>query len=163
MFRTVSKTLVILLTAAALAACTGAPGSKQTGGTLVGAAVGGLMGSTMGGGSGKLAAVAVGTLMGAFIGREVGQSLDRADRQLAHRAATRGLEHSHSGASTEWSNPDSGHHGSFTPVRTYRKPSGRYCREYQQTVTVGGRTEQAYGTACRQPDGSWRIADGSKV
>jgi surface antigen len=24
-------------------------------------------------------------------------------------------------------------------------------------VTVGGRAEQAYGTACRQPDGSWQI------
>ena len=28
-------------------------------------------------------------------------------------------------------------------------------REYQTTVTVGGRTVDAYGTACLQPDGSW--------
>jgi surface antigen len=163
MTRTVAKTLAIALIAASLAACTGAPGSKENGGTLVGAALGGLMGSQIGNGRGQLAAVAVGTLMGAFLGREVGQSLDRADRLYARRAATRGLEHNRSGASTTWSNPDSGHHGSFTPVRTYRKPSGRYCREYQQTVTVGGRTEQAYGTACRQPDGSWQIVNGSRV
>jgi len=26
-------------------------------------------------------------------------------------------------------------------------------------VTVGGETEQAYGTACRQPNGSWKIVN----
>jgi hypothetical protein len=29
-------------------------------------------------------------------------------------------------------------------------------REYQTTITVGGQREKAYGTACLQPDGSWR-------
>ena len=33
-----------------------------------------------------------------------------------------------------------------------------YCREYTRTVRVGGFTQQAYGTACLQPDGSWKIA-----
>lgn len=32
-----------------------------------------------------------------------------------------------------------------------------YCREYTKTVSVGGGTEQAYGTACLRPDGSWEI------
>ena len=32
-----------------------------------------------------------------------------------------------------------------------------YCREYQHTVTIDGKQEKAYGTACRQPDGSWKI------
>ena len=31
--------------------------------------------------------------------------------------------------------------------------------EYTQTVTIDGKTRQAYGTACRQPDGSWTLAD----
>ena len=44
-------------------------------------------------------------------------------------------------------------------TRTYKTESGQYCREYQQTITVGGKTEQGYGRACRQPDGSWRIVD----
>jgi surface antigen len=34
---------------------------------------------------------------------------------------------------------------------------GAYCREFQQTVSIGGREERAYGTACRQPDGSWKV------
>ena len=26
-------------------------------------------------------------------------------------------------------------------------------------VNIGGKTEQAYGTACRQPDGSWKVVN----
>ena len=29
------------------------------------------------------------------------------------------------------------------------------CQEHE--IKVGGRMEQGYGTACRQPDGSWEI------
>lgn len=32
-----------------------------------------------------------------------------------------------------------------------------YLREYQSTVVVGGRNVPAYGTACYQPDGSWKL------
>ena len=31
------------------------------------------------------------------------------------------------------------------------------CREFQQTITVNGKTENAYGTACLQSDGAWKI------
>ncbi len=34
---------------------------------------------------------------------------------------------------------------------------GLQCREYQHSITVGGKTEEAYGSACLQPDGSWKI------
>jgi len=37
------------------------------------------------------------------------------------------------------------------------KPSNQYCREYQSTTIVGGQKIASYGTACQQPDGSWRI------
>jgi hypothetical protein len=36
--------------------------------------------------------------------------------------------------------------------------SGDACREYQTTVTIDGRPQQAFGVTCRQADGSWRIA-----
>ena len=58
MFRPIIKTLVVMLTAASLGACTGANGSKEHGGTLLGAALGGLAGSKVGRGRGPLAAVA---------------------------------------------------------------------------------------------------------
>ena len=47
--------------------------------------------------------------------------------------------------------------GSVTPLRTTETAQNNVCREFQQTITVGGETRQGYGTACRQPDGSWRI------
>ena len=53
--------------------------------------------------------------------------------------------------------PDNGHYGTITPLNTTEPRAGTYCREYQQTVTVGGQTQEAYGTACRQPDGAWKI------
>ncbi|WP_417317388.1 RT0821/Lpp0805 family surface protein [Emcibacter sp.] len=47
--------------------------------------------------------------------------------------------------------------GWVTATREGTSTLGRYCREFQQTVTVGGKTETAYGTACRQEDGQWEI------
>jgi hypothetical protein len=32
------------------------------------------------------------------------------------------------------------------------------CREFQQTVSIGGQTQQAFGMTCRQADGTWKIA-----
>ena len=151
------RTLSVVFLAVALSACGATGGQKQTGGTLLGAGLGALAGSQIGSGRGKLAAVAIGTLGGALIGNSVGRSLDRADRIQAARAA----QSAHTapiGQPVAWRNPDSGNRGSITPVREGRDTStGAYCREYQQTVTVNGRTEQAYGTACRQSDGSWKI------
>ncbi len=143
----------------ALSACQQGQGNKQTGGTLVGAGLGALLGSQIGGGKGKLAAVAIGALAGAYLGSEVGKSLDRADRLAMQRTSQKALERNRSGQSSGWSNPDSGHRGTVTPTRTYQTASGRPCREYQQTVTIDGKTERAYGRACRQPDGSWKIAN----
>lgn len=152
-------TTLIAAAALVLAGCAANSGPKQTAGTLIGAAGGGLAGAQIGRGKGQLAAVAVGALLGAFIGNEVGQSLDRADRLYAQRNAQRTLEHAPTGQTSTWVNPDSGNSGSVTPTTTYRSPDGRYCREYQTTVVVGGRESQGYGTACRQPDGSWQIAN----
>lgn len=33
----------------------------------------------------------------------------------------------------------------------------QYCREFNQSVTIGGQVQPSYGTACLQPDGSWAI------
>ena len=126
-------------------------------GAVVGGLAGGAAGSQIGGGSGKLWATGAGAVLGAFIGSEVGKSLTRADQAHAQRTTQRTLETQRSGTTRRWRNPDSGHRGTVTPTRTYQTNRGRYCREFQQQVTIGGRTQSAYGTACRQPDGSWQI------
>jgi surface antigen len=76
---------------------------------------------------------------------------------MAAEAAQRAFEQNRTGQSTAWKNPDSGNSGSVTPTRTYQLANGQYCREYNQTILIGGQQHQAYGTACRQPDGSWQI------
>ncbi len=130
---------------------------KQAGGTLIGAGLGALAGSQIGKGRGQLAAVAIGALAGAFIGSEIGKSLDRADR-LAAQQAQQKAHAAPIGETIAWNNPESGNSGTFRPTKDgTNTATGEYCREYQTTVNVGGKTESAYGTACRQPDGSWRI------
>ncbi len=142
-----------------LAACGEDTGTKQTFGTLLGAGAGALIGSQIGSGRGQLAAVAIGTLAGAYVGSEVGKSLDRADRAAMQQTTQSSLETAPSGTTTAWRNPDSGNSGTITPQPAYESSSGQYCREYQQTIVVGGQTENAYGTACRQPDGTWKIVN----
>lgn len=131
-------------------------GPKQTVGTLGGAALGGLLGSQFGGGAGKAVATAAGVFIGALVGSEVGRSLDRADRAYA-RAAVNQAQTAPIGETITWDNPRSGNSGAITPVREGTSASGQYCREFQQTITVGGKRQQGYGIACRQPDGTWRI------
>ena len=149
---------VVALLAISLSACQSAQNApKQTLGTLMGAGVGALIGSQVGGGKGQLAAVVIGTLGGAYLGSEIGKSLDQADRMYMERNAQDTLEYSKVGAMSSWKNPDSGHSGTFKPTRTYAATSGENCREYESTIYIDGREETATGTACRQPDGSWKI------
>jgi hypothetical protein len=52
------------------------------------------------------------------------------------------------------------------PAPQYSYGAGSTClqeREYQTKVIVGGKQVDAYGTACLQPDGSWRRAPAQLV
>ena len=99
----------------------------------------------------------VGTILGALLGSEIGSSLDRADQAYAGRAVQQAYA-APIGQKIVWNNPESGNSGVIVPIREGRQSNtNAYCREYQQTVTVGGRTQQAFGQACQQPDGSWKI------
>ena len=131
-------------------------GSKEGLGTVVGAALGGLLGSQFGSGDGNTAAIVTGIFLGGLLGKDVGATLDRVDKQMMARTTHNTLENSPIGSTSNWNNPDTGNSGTITPTKTYQTTSG-YCREFQTTVTVGGKVQNAYGTACRQPDGSWKI------
>lgn len=128
-------------------------------GTLAGGAAGAIAGSNIGKGKGNIAAIAIGTLLGAGLGNSIGQSLDNADIARYNSTSQRALETAPSGQAVAWNNPDSGNYGTVTPVNVYQNNAGQYCREYNQTINVGGRTEQAYGRACRQPNGEWKIVE----
>lgn len=151
---------IALTTAAAvlLAGCQNMQDNpKQTMGTILGAGTGALIGSQIGSGRGQMVGIAVGTLAGAMLGSEIGKSLDNADKAMSQRTAQTSLENNRTGQTSSWRNPDSGNAGTYTPTSTYRSASGQDCREFEQTITVEGRTERAMGRACRQANGSWQI------
>ncbi len=47
--------------------------------------------------------------------------------------------------------------GTVTPIWEGPHDHGRYCREFKQDIRIGGRSEIAYGSACRMADGKWEI------
>ncbi len=156
-----AKLLALMMVAAlGLTACesTSGMGNKQMIGTGSGAVIGGLLGSQVGGGSGKYVGVGVGTLLGALIGSEIGQSLDKADLAYANRAQSQAYS-APVGQSISWNNPESGNYGTITPTRDGQSSSGRYCREFSQTIYVEGRQQTGYGTACQNQDGTWQIVN----
>lgn len=139
-------------------ATTGDTGIKKSDiGTIAGGIGGAFVGSNLGKGTGRTVGIAAGTLLGAFIGNQIGASLDKADMMYMQQTNQMALETSKTGQTSSWTNPDSGHSGSITPVKTYQTGQGAYCREFTQTIMVGGKSQEAYGTACRQPDGTWKM------
>jgi surface antigen len=113
---------------------------------------GGLLGSQFGGGVGKLVAVGAGTLAGAYIGGAIGKNMDDTDKLKAQMA----LEQNRSGQRSTWQNPDNGNRYTVVPKKAYQAHH-QYCREYTMTADIAGKKQQTYGTACRHPDGSWKI------
>lgn len=142
--------LAILALPVLLASCTQV--TNEGVGTVAGGVVGGLLGSQFGGGAGKVAAAAGGTFIGAVLGGRIGQYMDRQDKLEMSRA----LETAPTGKGVSWNNPDNGNHYQVTPTRTYYV-SEQPCREYTTRAQIGGKSEQIYGKACRQADGSWRV------
>lgn len=126
--------------------------NRQALGAVLGGVVGGVAGSHVGRGDGRTAATIVGTIVGAMIGGSIGRSMDRSDVACVGQA----LEYGNQGAPVSWTNPDTGARYRITPGPSYADGGG-YCREFFREAVIGGRMDRVYGTACRQPDGSWRI------
>ena len=155
----IRSVLAVLLLAVMTAACAKdgeGPGTKQTIGGILGGVGGAVIGSQIGSGSGQIVATAAGALLGALAGSEIGRSMDDADKEKAERAYTQATT-APIGQEITWNNPDSGNSGTVKAIREGTAEDGNYCREFQQEVTIGGENETAYGVACRQPDGSWKI------
>lgn len=123
-------------------------------GTISGGVIGGLLGSQFGSGSGQVAAAAGGALVGAFLGGQIGKSMDKVDRMEMQKV----LETAPTGRSVVWSNPDTGYRYTVQPTRTYYR-ARLPCREYTTRAWIDGRTQLIRGSACRQPDGSWRVVN----
>ncbi len=140
-----------LLAALTVPGC-GTYGPHEGAGSVIGGVLGGVLGAQVGKGHGRTVAIIAGALAGAAIGGSVGQHMDESDR--AKVAQT--LEGVRTGVPVAWSNPDTRVQYSVTPTRTYETSAGP-CREFTTEAIIGGKREKVYGTACRQPDGSWKV------
>ena len=127
--------------------------NRQELGAVVGGALGGIAGSTVGKGSGRTAAIIGGTVVGILVGGAIGKAMDDIDQNCVGQI----LEHAPTGGHVRWQDPDGRANYDVIPRDTWKSTDGRYCREYQTVATVAGKKQQVYGTACRQPDGSWEV------
>jgi surface antigen len=142
-----------------LAGCANDPNHpKQDAGAVIGGVTGALIGSQFGGGSGKLVGVGVGAVLGTMLGSQIGRSMDQAD-QDHYRLAAMQASSAPLNQPIQWNNPDSGHHGTVTAINDGRDAYGNYCRKYHSTVWIDNHPQETTGTACQQPDGTWKIVN----
>ena len=150
---------VVIATVLATTLMSGCAGTynKATTGAALGALTGGALAYGVGQDSSKKELWTIlGVGLGAVIGNNIGAQLDERDRLLAGQTLQHTLEQAPTNAVGSWNNPDSGNSGTVTPTVT-RYTDGQPCREFTTTIDVGGQSQQGYGTACRQADGSWKI------
>ena len=149
--------IATVMSAALLTGCAGTY-SKQDTGTAAGALLGGGLAYGLGqNSSNKEIWTVLGIGLGAMLGNQIGQQLDERDRLMMGQSFQTALERAPNNQSSSWSNPNTGNSGYTTPTATRYTTNGTPCREFTQTVMIGGQSQQAYGTACRQADGSWKI------
>ncbi len=137
-----------------LAAC---QSDNEVAGALLGGTTGAVIGNQFGKGDGNKAAIALGAIIGASVGQAIGASLDQTSRQRVGQSTREALA---TNQAITWDNPQNAGgaaRGVTRITREGRQADGRLCREYLNTVVIGGQQEQAYGTACRNADGSWEL------
>lgn len=131
------------------------------GGALGGAAVSGLACSNLGKGNGTVAIVGVCTALGALGGLMAGNSVNQARSTAGYQVQQHQFQYPQNYQRSyhqQLPTQHNGQSGSVEMSQQYYNPQyGTYCREWQHKVVISGRAERAYGTACQQPDGTWRI------
>lgn len=130
--------------------------NRETVGMILGGAAGTAVGSQIGKGDGKTVATIGGAVLGVLIGGSIGRMMDDVDQNCLGQV----LEQAPTGKPVSWPTPNQQGQYQVTPTRTFESTGGQACREYQMKVVIGGKEEDAYATACRQADGSWKRVSG---
>lgn len=121
--------------------------------TVAGANPGIVVGSPVASGEGE---AQLGAVEGGLLGADVGLSLTEQDREAALKAEYEALEYGSASQPTQWHGNRSGNQGEVTVGATY-EVNRLDCREYTHRISIGGRPRVVRATACRQPDGVWRV------
>lgn len=146
-----------------LVAASAAPSRAGDLDPLFGGLIGGGIGSGIGYAAGHGKGAAIGGILGLGLGALIAASLDD-DRHHPRHVA-------YAPPPPVYAPPV------YTPPPVYRAPyepsyqtapydpyapaqySSAYCRQYSGNLNIGGVRQPSYGTACMQPDGTWRIVN----
>jgi surface antigen len=112
-----------------------------------------------------LAAGILGGIIGLAVGSAIANQNNSSDRVVVRERVVE--------PAPVWRNPDvydrDYGYGNYGPSNGWYQPVSQQqpapqqassclqTREYQTHITVGGKDVEAYGTACLQPDGSWKF------
>ena len=147
---------VAVLSVGLLASCETGSGNNQAAGTFMGAAVGMGLGA-LAGHNARPATMAMGAMLGGAAGNQIGRKLDEADRIKMQQAQAAALASGRSYNTAGWYSANTGNSGSVVPQPAYQNSNNQQCRKFSETVVIDGTSQQYFGTACMQPDGSWKI------
>lgn len=125
----------------------------MTGSVQPGANTGRVVGSPVASGVGE---PAIGPVEGGLMGADVGRSLSAEDRAIALKAEYEALEYGRAVEPIEWRSASGAVAGKIT-VTPVTRVNRLDCRDYAHNIAIGGRMRVVKGTACRRPDGVWRI------
>jgi surface antigen len=156
MRKIIASLLIPATLSMSLAAC-----DNQQIGTIAGAAGGAVAGKAIGGsGTSGTVGLIIGAVAGGYLGGEIGKRLSNRDKEQQAQATNRALEN---GGSQSWNNPETGARGDVTANNNTFKSNvgstaGQICRDFSSSAsTSDGSNGSGSGTACKQPDGTWKI------
>jgi surface antigen len=104
--------------------------------------------------SGSADGAGTASMVGGLVTGSIGEELGSGEKRKALEAEYKALEYTPSGQKVAWTGNRGGRFGEVVPAQPYRVGS-QDCRQFTHSVTVGGQTRTARGTACRNEDGSW--------
>lgn len=146
------KTPILLLVGSLAVILAGCGGGPKSSGSMASAFTGGLVEESA---ASRRSSSSIATWLGSWADTDLARQLDDKDRQLASEAEYEALESGGAGVAREWRNGSSGRRGAVTPGPAY-SVNQYTCRDYVDVIAFESRQEVRRGTACRQPDGSWR-------
>ncbi len=167
MTRKIAKfTTVIALSAGLIAAGVG-PSRAGDLDPLFGGLIGGGLGAGVGYAAGKSRGATIGGILGLGLGALIAAAADN-DRHHPRQIAYAPPPPVYAPPAYEPPYQQGAYHQPYQPAPVYgQQPdpyggtrySQNYCRQYNGSVSVNGNTYPSYGTACLQPDGTWRMVN----
>ena len=121
-------------------------------GTILGAGAGAVGGSQFGKGKGQLVGVSVDR------SRQMDTGWNRGPNYQPAPSDSVAAPYPQASAQPVYYPPQQPVYVQQAPVAVQQN-SANYCREVQYQGTVNNQPANLYGTACRQPDGTWRIVN----